>query len=198
MITGNYRSALTLPNALSVSRVAVAVAIIVLLYRLTPGRYFITCATILWALGSDVADGWLARRQNTVTELGYVLDTVGDRAVHLALLLVFAARYSIHPLAVWLLVFRDIAIYAVRVLSRNWFRKSLAARWTSKLNAAALRMWLGLFFIRDGISIVRKQDTFSGSTFEALQMSALVLTLCLSYYSLISSVAWLTDPDRIN
>ncbi|MDQ3820400.1 MAG: hypothetical protein M3362_22340, partial [Acidobacteriota bacterium] len=130
------------------------------------------------------------------SEVGYVLDTMGDRAIHLALVLVFLVRYSFHPIFVWLLIFRDIGIYAVRVLSKEWLRKSRQMRRLSLLYAMSLRVWLGLFIVRDGFRVFWHFDILNTYSFEVTQMTLLCFTLVMSYYSLFRSFSWLIDREH--
>jgi len=129
-----------------------------------------------------VIDGYFAPRWGTVSDRGYVLDTMGDRAVHLALVLVFLVRYAFHPLFVWLLLFRDIGIYAVRVLSKDWLQKSRKMRPVFLFHTTCLRVWLGLFLVRDGFRVFLKSDVLDTFAFEAVQLSLLCVTIIVSYY----------------
>src|SRR5947207_9170883 len=138
-----------LPNALSISRIALGMLLALVSGHLTPRRYVVTVCMVIVALLTDFLDGYLARRWGLKNELGYILDSLGDRAAHLALLLVFLTRYQFHPLFVWLLVFRDIGMFAVRVLTTDWLRNSAELQWVSRLHATILRLWLGLFLVRD-------------------------------------------------
>ena len=66
-----------LPNLISLARIAGA-PVFVWLLLVENERY--AAAWLLGALGaSDWLDGWLARKSNTVTDLGKVLDPVADR-----------------------------------------------------------------------------------------------------------------------
>ena len=66
-------SLLTLPNVVSLSRIPLAAAFIAV--QGTPER-----VAIIGAAGvSDVLDGWLARRRNSVSRWGALLDPVADR-----------------------------------------------------------------------------------------------------------------------
>lgn len=88
-------------------------------------------ATALFGLVgvSDYFDGWIARRTNTVSELGIVLDPVSDRVVAMTTIpsLMFARL-----LPVWLgapVLFRDVALSAVfLLLSRRGFGKPKVRR----------------------------------------------------------------------
>ena len=94
------------PNALSVSRIATALLLVLLSERLTVVTYISTVSLLTFAMLTDALDGYLARRWKVTSSLGYVLDTMGDRAVHLAMVLMFFERYGLHPVLIWLLVFR--------------------------------------------------------------------------------------------
>jgi phosphatidylglycerophosphate synthase len=147
-----------LPNAISASRIAMSVVIIAVSSRLTVATFGITIALVAAAAASDFLDGYLARRWSVTSSTGYVLDAMGDRAVHLALTLAMLVRYEFHPLIAWLLVFRDIAIYAVRILTRDWLQRSRDARWMSLLHAFGVRTWLAMFLLHDGVRLFCTRD----------------------------------------
>lgn len=187
---------LQIPNALSVSRILVAVLVVLASAHLELRTYIATVCMLVIAMVTDALDGYLARRWGTTSELGYVLDTMGDRAIHLALVLVFLVRYSFHPLFVWLLIFRDVGIYAVRVLSKEWLQKSRQMRGISLFHAMSLRIWLGLFLLRDGFRVFTHSDPLNTFVFEATQMALLSMTIVVSYYGLFRSFGWLIDRDH--
>lgn len=90
------------PNLLSASRVALAVAFL--------AADSTTTRVVLLAVasGTDMLDGWLARRAQWQTRLGALLDPVADRLFALAVLVRFLIG---NELALWqaaVLFFRDI------------------------------------------------------------------------------------------
>jgi phosphatidylglycerophosphate synthase len=185
-----------IPNALSASRIPIALAVLAIATKLSPGTYVATLGLVALAMGSDAADGLLARRWRVESQTGYVLDAMGDRAIHLALILVILNRYQIHPVLVWLLVFRDIAIYAIRVLSKDWHDRSQRFRWLSVLHATLLRLWIGLFLLRDGFRVFKGEDVLGTPAFEAIQLTLLLSTIALSYWGLSRSLGWLIDREH--
>lgn len=185
-----------IPNALSLSRIVLAALIIIASMQLSVRTYVATVAMLVLALVTDGLDGYFARRWRTTSDIGYVLDTMGDRAIHLALVLVFLVRYSFHPLFVWLLLFRDIGIYAVRVLSKDWLQKSKKMRPVFLFHTTCLRIWLALFMVRDGFRVFAGADVLSTFAFEAAQMTLLCVTIVVSYYGLFRSFSWLVDRDH--
>lgn len=185
-----------IPNILSLSRVVIGIVVLILSAHVTTASYTAMISLVALAMFTDYFDGYLARRWNVATDIGYVLDTLGDRAIHLSLTLVVLVRFGVDPLFVWLLVFRDIGIYAVRVLSIDWVAKSKKARWMSLIHATAVRIWLSLFLLRDGIRIYLKRDVLDTVWFEATQLGIITLSIAFSYYALAKSFDWIIDQEH--
>jgi phosphatidylglycerophosphate synthase len=184
-----------LPNVLSISRIGMALMILVAAGNLDAAMFkFLVVVTSL-ALVTDWADGYLARRWNVCSEAGYVLDAMGDRAIHLSLTLIVLVRYRLPPVFVWLLIFRDILIYAVRVLNADWLRKSRRIQWISRLHATLLRVWLCSYFLKDGTRLFAGADWFDTFAFSLFQTLLLSFTITLSYWGIAKSLRWHeTDP----
>src|SRR5579884_3630442 len=72
-----------LPNALSAARIPLAVVIVATSEQLTASRYVLLTSIVILAMVTDALDGYFARRWHSTSELGYVLDAMGDRAIHL-------------------------------------------------------------------------------------------------------------------
>jgi CDP-diacylglycerol--glycerol-3-phosphate 3-phosphatidyltransferase len=185
------------PNALSLSRVVFAPIALLLSLHLAFATYIATACIVLMALVTDVLDGYLARRWNVASPVGYVMDGLGDRAMHIALLLVFMARYSISPVLVWLVIFREICVYAVRISSTNWLSGAANARVATCVHVSCFRLWLGMFLLRDGFRVVTGNDPLSGPAFENIQLTLLLTTIVVSYYGVILNLPQ-ASKHRIN
>lgn len=192
-ITQNYQLYAIIPHALSLSRVPIAVVILFMAPASTTKTWTVTVVLIASAMLTDALDGYLARRWRVSTDLGYVLDAIGDRAIHIALILAILISYQVNAIIVWLLVLRDVAIYAVRVLARDWLTKSRNLQWLSRFHATSLRIWLASFYVRDGIRVFSGRDRLDAFWFECGQTLLINSTIVLSYYGLIKSFDWLTD-----
>ena len=88
----------SLPNVLSLSRVVLALPCT---WALIAGHWIAAGLMFAAAIGTDLADGWLARRTNRVTPLGGLFDHASDAAFVTIQLGAWAAL-DITP---WLLVF---------------------------------------------------------------------------------------------
>ena len=91
-----YRlSAVNLPTALTLLRIALAPAIVLFLVQ---GHAAMALVVYVAAELSDVADGWLARRWRQVTRLGTMLDPIVDIAFNVMVFLgLHQARHHPRP-----------------------------------------------------------------------------------------------------
>ncbi|HXB25685.1 MAG TPA: CDP-alcohol phosphatidyltransferase family protein [Gemmatimonadaceae bacterium] len=120
----------TLPNLVSMSRFAMAVAF--LATPMPDARVALIGAASL----SDVLDGWIARRRHEVTRIGAILDPIADRTFMLTAVAVFLATGRITRPQYFVLLARDImtAIGFLVAKSVSWLRVvPFRARWAGKL-----------------------------------------------------------------
>lgn len=184
-----------IPYALSLSRIPLAILIILLSDQLNIRRYVAIVCMFVVAMVTDGLDGYLARRWGTYSQVGYVLDGMGDRAIHLALMLVFLLRYSFHPVFIWLIIFRDLAICGVQLVSKDWSAKTRRMRPLFLFHATTLRIWLGSFLVRDGFCVFTGADPLNTFWFHAIQMTLIIVTILVAYYGLVRSFGWLIDQE---
>ena len=127
----------TIPNVLSLSRLAVLPVWWWVMVTPTISNWW-GGAIIFYGIVSDVADGYLARRMNLMTNWGKILDPVGDK-VAAVMIGVFCVMYR--DLPVWafgLTVFRDLALV---VGGWFWFRNSGAVPSSIDLGRYAALGW---------------------------------------------------------
>src|SRR5438876_32901 len=111
----------TIPNLLSFARIVATPFLAWLIVK-----HHTNIATALFGVVglSDYFDGWIARRTNTVTELGTLLDPVSDRILVIATL---AALMSARRLPLWLgipVLVREVVLSVVFLfLSRRGYGK---------------------------------------------------------------------------
>ena len=83
----------TLPNVLTITRIALAPVIALLPFI---GGYWpkvIAFVAFLAAAASDIADGYFARSRKQVTDLGILLDPIADKLLLVATLVYINERY---------------------------------------------------------------------------------------------------------
>jgi len=77
-------------NFISILRIFIAFIAIGLLYIRTPEAYLWALVLTIIAFAMDGLDGWVARKFNETSDLGAVLDIMGDRIVEASYWIVFA------------------------------------------------------------------------------------------------------------
>jgi CDP-diacylglycerol--glycerol-3-phosphate 3-phosphatidyltransferase len=80
---------LNLPNSITLGRILACPAIVLLVFRETPGARFAAFILFLAAALSDVWDGYLARKYGLITDLGKLLDPIADKLLLVVTLVPF-------------------------------------------------------------------------------------------------------------
>lgn len=111
-------SVVTLPNVVSVSRVGLGIAFL-LVSSVTARLSLIAVASL-----TDMLDGWLARRTRAASRLGALVDPLADRFFALCVVVAYVAGGE---LSVWQaigLMFRDVMSIVGWFVARNvsWLR----------------------------------------------------------------------------
>jgi CDP-diacylglycerol--glycerol-3-phosphate 3-phosphatidyltransferase len=114
-IGGVFSRTVTLPDQLTVLRVA-AVPVVVLLYAWDfPNHAYWATTIFVVAMATDQIDGWLARRSGTSTALGKLLDPVADKVLVLAVLVMLVGEGVAPGWMVALIVVREILVSGLRL-----------------------------------------------------------------------------------
>jgi cardiolipin synthase (CMP-forming) len=94
---------LTLPNTLSLSRLVLAAAFVLV------RDPWVRVALIAVAGATDVLDGWIARRQHTTSRVGALIDPIADRAFVITAVAVYLAESLISTGEFFVILARDFA-----------------------------------------------------------------------------------------
>ena len=100
-----------LPNVLSLSRLLLAVLFV-------PAGRAARIALICLAGATDFLDGWLARRTNTTTRWGALVDPIADRLFVLAAIVTYVLNGELSVVESLLLLSRDLATALGFVVAR--------------------------------------------------------------------------------
>jgi CDP-diacylglycerol--glycerol-3-phosphate 3-phosphatidyltransferase len=112
----------TLPNLLSFFRIAIIPVLVYLLTFTDPVSALFAASLFLFASLTDFFDGYLARRQRSVSALGKILDPLADKLMVVSALIMLAAmdRPGEPNLPAWLvvaIVARETAVTVIRGLA---------------------------------------------------------------------------------
>lgn len=124
----------TLPNAISLSRAALAPTLF--LYPSGNEYALYILLTLLFCEATDFLDGHIARKTGTVSDIGKFLDPLTDSLYRLSVFVAFAS-YGWMPHAVILIfLFRDVIVAYARIEMQK-ANAPVSARLSGKLKALA-------------------------------------------------------------
>ena len=153
---------INMPTKLTFFRMALAGVIILLLlfpfYRigitfptflykniLIDLRYIISGVIFIIASFTDFLDGYLARKNNQVTDFGKFLDAIADKVLVNSVLIIFAAQGYIPIIIPVIIIIRDIIVDAIRMSAAKKGTVQ-AAKFSGKLKTASLMIGMVLIF----------------------------------------------------
>lgn len=87
----------TVPNLLSLLRIALLPVFAVLYLRSTPDTpslLILAGVVVVFSGLTDLLDGWIARRFNQISDAGKLLDPLADKLTQITVLVCLATRYS--------------------------------------------------------------------------------------------------------
>jgi cardiolipin synthase (CMP-forming) len=150
----------TLPNAISVVRLACAPLLLWLL--LGPDERWVAVALLATLGATDWVDGWIARRFDQGSDLGKVLDPVADRVLLLAAAFGLLLEGSV-PVAVAAAVLAREALVAIAVLALAALGAArIDVQWTGKAGTLALMFALPGFLIAAAMAGGEGRDAVLG------------------------------------
>lgn len=138
----------TIPNILSMFRIALIPVIIILyvgkeMYYLAAGITILSCLT-------DVLDGIIARKFNCVSDLGKVLDPIADKLTQAALMVCLITNYGWMLYLIILMAAKELTMLSVGMVLFHKRDKVNSARWYGKATTVVLfAVMLSLFVFPD-------------------------------------------------
>jgi len=116
---------MNLPNKLTLSRI---LAVPVFLFFLVPGWFgqfmcldqwgrYAAAAVFVIASITDLLDGMIARKQNSVSQMGKFLDTIADKLLVTTALTALVATDNLSVWAVVIIIAREFIVTGIRVVA---------------------------------------------------------------------------------
>ncbi|MCL1912955.1 MAG: CDP-diacylglycerol--glycerol-3-phosphate 3-phosphatidyltransferase [Eubacteriaceae bacterium] len=108
---------LNLPNRITLSRILVIPVYMVLMYYGT--KWTIISAGILFIAASitDSIDGYIARKNNMVTDLGKFLDPLADKLLVLTAVIILLGQGRINSVPVVVITGRELIVMSLRTMA---------------------------------------------------------------------------------
>ena len=108
-------------------------------------QYIISGVIFVIASLTDFLDGYLARKNNQITDTGKMLDAIDDKVLVNSVLIILAAHQFIHVIIPVVIVLRDIVVNAIKMEAAGK-GKVVAAIGSGKLKTATLMVGTTLAF----------------------------------------------------
>ena len=103
-------------------------------------------AALIFAIASitDRLDGVIARKYNQITDLGKILDPLADKLLTFSAFVMFTASGLMHPVALLIILARELAITSIRVVVASG-GKVVGAAFSGKLKTVLQLRLTALF-----------------------------------------------------
>ena len=169
----------TLPNLLTLSRIAAIPLVIITFYVPAPWGPWIGCGLFALAGFTDWLDGQLARRWKQQSELGRFLDPIADKLLVAAILFMLAALQRISALTIFpalVILSREILVSGLRehlATLKVRVPSSRLAKWKTGIQMGAI----GVLLVGDAGPIFLPVTLIG----ELMLWAAAVLTLITGY-----------------
>ncbi|MBQ9013635.1 MAG: CDP-diacylglycerol--glycerol-3-phosphate 3-phosphatidyltransferase [Bacilli bacterium] len=152
---------MNLPNKLTISRIIMSIVIIILLLvpfqmagiefpqlfidekLVVDSKYLIAGILFILASITDFLDGYIARKNNLVTDFGKLLDAIADKVLVNSVLIILASQGFIHPIIPVVIIVRDSIVNSIKMIAASK-GKVVAAIKSGKIKTATLMVGITL------------------------------------------------------
>lgn len=123
-------------NKLTLLRVLLIPVYMVVLYMGFEGYMYVALAIFIAASLTDLADGYIARHYNQITDFGKFMDPLADKVLVIAAMLWFTEVGQLPAWALLIVVTREFAVSGLRLVAVDNGRV-IAAGWSGKVKTAS-------------------------------------------------------------
>ncbi len=140
----NYKEIHTKSNYLSLFRLFMVVPLFFLMDYISEGYEYriYTFLVIIFAFFTDIADGWLARKFNEITEFGKIVDPLADKVFVAVLVLKLYLLNEIPGYYFWIIILRDVVIFLGGIYVTNIIGKVLPSNLLGKITVFSIGLFL--------------------------------------------------------
>ncbi|MHB8519431.1 MAG: CDP-diacylglycerol--glycerol-3-phosphate 3-phosphatidyltransferase [Limisphaerales bacterium] len=110
---------MNLPNKLTLSRFALTVAFLIVIFWEFPGNETLVLALFVAASLTDFFDGRIARREKLVTNFGILMDPLADKVLICSAFIAFVGLKLMPAWMVVVIVARELTITGLRLLAAS-------------------------------------------------------------------------------
>lgn len=141
---------LTLPNLLSVVRIAL-IPVIVWLYS-AEKNHCAAIGVIALSGATDMIDGWIARRFHMISDFGKILDPLADKLTQAAVLLCLLSKYRQMTALIIIFAVCELGKFALGIFVKQKYNEVNGAKWYGKANTVVIYATMMLLILFPDIS----------------------------------------------
>lgn len=189
---------LNVPNIVTISRVVITpFYLATILMENLPHRFFIAC--IIFSIGSitDAVDGYLARKNNQITNFGKFLDPIADKILTTSALLAFMSMGLCNIWIVMLVLTREFAIASVRMIAASNGVVIPANVWGKIKTVTQMVFTILIMLLGEAYYIVEMKHIDLFSRLPDLSLVSNGLLWVTAIFTVLSGVVYLIDSRKI-
>ena len=137
---------MTTANKLTIARVLMIPVFLVILYWGFPGSSYVALAVYIIACLTDLADGYIARHYNQVSDFGKFMDPLADKMLVMAAMCYFVECGQMPGWCLAIVLLREFAVSGMRLVAVEQGRV-IAAAWSGKVKTASTMVCLCLMLV---------------------------------------------------
>ena len=175
-----------IPNILSAIRILLVPVFIYLFFSYYDSYIYAPLSVFLIAGITDIADGYLARRNNWITNAGKLLDPLADKLMQCSALVCFAVKI---PALWWLagmFIAKELFMISGAIIVLKKIKVTVKSKWYGKITSAVFYAFAFLVFI------------FKMADFKISEKVAFALFTPALILALFCMVMYILDALRIN
>ena len=138
-----------IPNYLSALRLMMIPAFALIFFYEYPRYINLALLIFLLAGATDVLDGYLARRNNWISDLGKLLDPLADKLMQLTVLVCLAIRGLVPPWLTAIFIAKELFMIIGALLVLKKIKFTVMAHWYGKVSTAIIYLiiFVVIFFV---------------------------------------------------
>ena len=137
---------MTTANKLTILRVLMIPAFLVVLYWGFPGSRYVALGIYIVACLTDLLDGYIARHYNQVSDFGKFMDPLADKMLVMAAMCYFVEYGQMPGWCLAIVLLREFAVSGMRLVAVEQGRV-IAAAWSGKVKTASTMVCLCLMLV---------------------------------------------------
>ena len=140
---------LNLPNVLTLLRILLVPVLVAALVQEGGGGDTLAAAVFVLASITDALDGWIARRQKSVSTFGKLMDPLADKLLVTAALVSLVSLDRVSAWVAMVIIAREFAVTGLRQLAMEHGEVIPASVWGKIKTVAQVAMVLVLILVED-------------------------------------------------